>query len=143
MSERVRTELFPGIQITLDLNDLTQRTTYWQGPRFEKPTPDTLANWGKKGAHVFFDVGANYGFYSYWMLTQCPDLLVHAFEPNKKNYDLISTVKADNHLGRLTVHATGLSNCAGQLSLRLHPGDSGRSMLRPTLCDRHRLGIIG
>jgi hypothetical protein len=30
----IETKLFPGISMRLDMHDLTQRSTYWQGSRF-------------------------------------------------------------------------------------------------------------
>ena len=66
---QIQTELFPGIHVQLDLRDLTQRTTYWQGDRFEYPTPSILSGWAAQGAERFFDIGSNYGFFSYYMLS--------------------------------------------------------------------------
>jgi hypothetical protein len=48
---------------TSNLHDGTQKTTYWQGARYEHPAARILANWIRDGA-VFFDIGANYGFFS-------------------------------------------------------------------------------
>jgi len=123
----VETELFPGIRIQLDTQDLTQRTTYWQGNRFEYPTAQILAEWGKAGATMFFDIGANYGFFSYWMLSQFRNLAVHSFEPNPKPMGIIERTKARNGLENLHPQAMGLSDAKETLSLHLGTADSGHS----------------
>ncbi len=63
--ERVHTELLPGISAELDLSDEVQRATYWQGERFEYPALQILNEWISSGATQFFDIGSNYGFFSY------------------------------------------------------------------------------
>lgn len=136
MPTGIETELFPQIRITLDLTDSTQQTTYWQGSRFEKPTPQVLAEWGKK-ATVFFDIGANYGFYSYWMVSRCPHLFIHAFEPNRKNYDILRSTKKINDLYQLHPYLLGLSNKKESIPLHIAKDDSGHSTFgnHPLLTD--------
>ena len=70
----VDVELFPGIRLAIDLGDLTQLHTYWQGSRYEVPTPAVLADLAAVDVTHFFDIGANYGFYGYWMLYRCPSV---------------------------------------------------------------------
>ncbi len=123
----VNSELFPGIHLKLNLRDLTQRATYWQGSRFEYPTPQFLASWGKENAKAFFDIGANYGFYSYWMLHSCPDILVYAFEPHPKMWELLETAKKENNLHRLKTFKIGLSESVGTLDLHLGIKDAAHS----------------
>src|SRR5439155_9425287 len=106
----VDVELFPGIRMPIDLDDLTQRHTYWQGSRYEVPTPAVLADLAREGVTHFFDVGANYGFYSYWMLYRCPALEVHMFEPNPAVLALARAAKQRNGLERLHLHGVGLSD---------------------------------
>jgi hypothetical protein len=122
-------ELFPGIRAELDMRDETDRTTYWQGSRFEKPTPQILAKWLNSGTKVtaFFDIGSNYGFYSCWVLSICPDLEVFAFEPNPRTFAKIQRIKELNNLIQLRPYNIGLSNEVALLPL--HPGrdDSGQS----------------
>ncbi len=127
MPAEVDAELLPGIQVHLDLRDLTQQTTYWQGGRFEHPTPAILAEWGQAGAECFFDIGSNYGFFSYWMYSRCPNLRIHAFDPNPKTYGILQSIVQRNNLQRITRHHLGLADAPGKL--RLNPGrkDSGHS----------------
>jgi hypothetical protein len=94
----IETKLFPGISMRLDMHDLTQRSTYWQGSRFEHPTAHILAAWGRQGGSAFFDIGSNYGFFSYWMLWNFPAMAVYSFEPNPATFELLATAKSRNNL---------------------------------------------
>lgn len=76
---------------------------------------------------MFFDIGANYGFYSLYMLTTFPDLQAYAFEPNPLTYNHILQIKNDNCLELLQVFNIGLGSNTEEADL--HPGidDSGNS----------------
>jgi len=123
----IETDLFPGIAMRLDMRDLTQRATYWQGSRFEYPTAHILADWGNQGAAAFFDIGSNYGFFSYWMLSNFPQLVVYSFEPNPLTFKFVESVKTANRLGNLHPQAMGLSDARESLPLHLAVTDSGHS----------------
>lgn len=123
----IDSELFPGIRIVLDLSQPLQRTTYWQGKRFERPTPQLLAAWGGAKATAFFDIGANYGFYSFWMLWQCRHLDVYAFEPNAENFAVMESTKERNSLRRFRPVDLGLGDREEVLPLHLANADSGHS----------------
>ena len=119
--------LFPGIWAELHKSDLTQRSTYWQGTRFESPTAQILQSWINSDTTHFFDIGSNYGFFSYWMLSQESMLKVHSFEPNPATFDIVQKIKVRNSLDRLYPWNMGLGDVSAKLSL--HPGteDSGHS----------------
>ena len=129
MPETVETELLPGVKARLDLRDLTARATYWQGGRFEHPTPDILAAWGQAGAEMFFDIGSNYGFFSYWMWSQCPALQIHAFEPNPRTFERLNGIVQRNALSRIHPHQLALADVPGTLQLTPGKEDSGHSTL--------------
>jgi FkbM family methyltransferase len=124
-------ELFPGIRVTLDFADLTQFHTYWQGSRYEVPTPEVLADLGRGSVTHFFDIGANYGFYSYWMLYRCPGIEVHLFEPNPISLSVAEEAKRRNSLQRLHLHEVGLSDERARLPLHLGREDSGHATFGP------------
>ena len=126
MPEEIDCELFPGICVNMNLQDLTQRSTFWQGSRYEAPTARILAEQGR-GAKAFFDIGANYGFFAYWMLSRLPAIQVYAFEPNPRAFEMIRRTKIDNALARMHPQGIGLSDSAGNLPLHLGLEDSGHS----------------
>jgi FkbM family methyltransferase len=126
---QVQCELFPQIYVKLNLKDLTQQATFWQGDRFEYPTACVLRDWGDITS--FFDIGANYGFYCYFMLSNHPDLQAYAFEPNPETHTILAKIKNDNNLDRLCDFQLGLGSQVGEFDL--HPGlnDSGHSTFLP------------
>lgn len=119
---KVRCELFPDIYITFNLNDLTQQATFWQGERFEYPTTKILKSWG---GEAFFDIGANYGFYSYFMTSYFKNMEIYSFEPNPKTFAVMKKIVDENSLNNFHAFNQGLGSSPGELYL--HPGleDSG------------------
>lgn len=122
----VQCELFPQIHVKLNLKDLTQQATFWQGERFEFPTAKILQSWGVNST-AFFDIGANYGFYSLFMLSTFSQINAYAFEPNPSTFEILSKIRQSNHLSRLQIFRCGLGRQSGKFNL--HPGinDSGHS----------------
>lgn len=130
-------EVAPGIRVELDTRDLTQRHSWWQGPRFETPTVAVLESWASK-AERFFDVGANYGFYSYRLLSASERLEVHAFEPHPGMVAILEAAKERNDLGRLHVVPVALADIRTELVLHFGIEDQGHSTLgeHPDLAER-------
>ncbi|MGA3084583.1 MAG: FkbM family methyltransferase [Thermodesulfobacteriota bacterium] len=124
--QNITCELFPNIFVKLNLKDLTMKATFWLGDRFEFPTTAVLKTWRSEGG-AFFDIGANYGFYSLYMLHQQIDILVYAFEPNPITFKHLKSTKINNRLDRLHIFNCGLGS--KDEHLKLHPGidDSGHS----------------
>ena len=135
---RANVELFPGIRADLDFSDATMRATYWQGERFERPTPQVLTDWATHATH-FFDIGSNYGFFSCWLLSRTPRLEVHAFEPNPVSFGRLDATRVANDLRGLHVWNTGLSDVTDRIALHPGVGDSGHSTFgpHPELGDRN------
>lgn len=127
MPETFDAVLFDQIIVPLKKNDLTQRTTYWQGARFEYPTAEILRSWITLDTTDFFDIGANYGFFSYWMQSCSSAIRVHSFEPNPMTFALINKIIARNNLRRQTAWNIGLSNERATLSLNPGVEDSGHT----------------
>jgi FkbM family methyltransferase len=122
-------ELFPNLYVDLNLHDGTQKTTYWQGARYEHPAARILANWIRDGA-VFFDIGANYGFFSYWMLSQGNPVTVYAFDPVPENAAKMERARRRNSLAhRFTVAECALGDSMATMVLRTGGDDSGHSTL--------------
>lgn len=126
----VRTELFPNITVSLDLNDLTMLGTFWQGKRFEFPTGQILIEWCKN-ATKFFDIGSNYGFYSWWMRSQFPNLDIYLFEPNTNVFNSIEEIIKTNNLRNIYTNNIGLGDKNELLPLFLGISDTGHSTFGP------------
>jgi FkbM family methyltransferase len=121
-------ELLPGVFFKADFRDHLRRATWWQGVRFEAPTPQVLAHFAEAVREpVFFDIGANYGFFSYWMATRPAPLRAHAFEPHPAVHALLTATRDRNSLDQLTPHQFALGDEPGTLDLHAAAADSGRS----------------
>jgi FkbM family methyltransferase len=121
------THLFANIQAKLDLTDTLQFDTWWQGRRFEKPTCLIFEEWLPQASH-FFDIGANYGFFTWLALDKSSTIKVNSFEPHPRTFALLSSIRERNNLSsRLSGWNIGLGDSRDVLPL--HPGhsDLGRS----------------
>lgn len=132
-------EMFPGIQATLDLRDDTQRSAFWLGTRFERPTGAILRRWTEPADTVFFDIGSNFGLFSFLLLSAHPHLQVYSFEPHPRTFETLRSISARNGLGQRH-HPVNLALGVETARLNLHPGttDSGHSTLgeHPELTDQ-------
>lgn len=124
--KRIDTELLPGIKTTLDLSDEIQRSVYWQGKRYERATLNMLSAHGPDCCR-FFDIGANFGFVSYVMLSRCDSLRIYAFEPNPTLFRTMKLTKERNTLARFTPVHAGLGSEAGEVTLHVSSVNSGHS----------------
>jgi FkbM family methyltransferase len=127
LPQRIDVSLFPGIFAELDMNDATQRGTYWQGERFEHPTPAILHRWMENRDAIFFDIGSNYGWFSFFLATRNPALPIHAFEPNPRTYALLESIVERNRLKNIHTWNCGLGDQSGSARLNLGVEDSGHS----------------
>lgn len=85
---------------------------------------------------VVYDVGAHKGFYSDYMISRRPDLIIHSFEPNPLLIDELKTTAA----GRFTVHACALGDEEGQ-SILHDPetaGSQGASLVGQAVDELYR-----
>jgi len=136
-------ELLPSIRAHLNTDDGTQRATYWQGTRFEKPTPEVLKTWASRPEAIFFDIGSNYGWFSFYLASELPDLRVHAFEPNPATFNLLQEIASRNQLSRLRPWHLGLGDHETTSHLRIGIEDSGHSTFgpHPTLSEKDAVEI--
>lgn len=131
LPRQVDTELFRGIRVTLELDQPLQAAAFWTGERSERPTPKILRGW-LAGAERFFDVGANFGFYSYLALSADPSVQVHSFEPQARLHELHRQVREANDLGdRFHPEPLALSDEPGRLTLRMPTDDLGHATFAP------------
>lgn len=60
----------------------------------------------------FWDIGANIGYYSYYLHSQVKDLAVTAFEPDPGNLDNLKATKSKHHLAWLNIRSEAVSSSA-------------------------------
>ncbi len=79
---------------------------------------------------VFFDIGSNFGGYSYITLLN-PNLKVQAFEPNPNVYPLFKDIISKNSIPNITVNQFGLSDDNRQCSLHVvNPANIGAASIK-------------
>ena len=125
----VRVDLFPGWPVELALGDAIQRHALAAGSEYEAPTPQLLRTFCGPPGTVFFDIGANFGFYSYYLLANCPQLTAYSFEPNPRHLAGHRAVAERLAAGRYFPMHAGLGDEDGELSLTVSSLDSGWSTL--------------
>ena len=130
------TELFPGIRVRLDLREGNQYVTWWQGMRYEAPTVEIFQSW-LPGVTTFFDIGSNYGFFTWLALSSAPGLRAHAFEPHPKTFALLRSIAERNRLTeRVTCWNLGLGETEEVLPLHFGEDDLGWTTFgKPTVVD--------
>ena len=106
----VRSHFLPGILADIDLSQRVPRQIYWRGIN-DEPKMAKLMKQHIRGDAIFFDIGANFGLFSLWTLSQCPGARVHAFEPNSTCHKFLEDTRALNRLeDRLSIHRIGLAD---------------------------------
>jgi len=130
----VPTELFPGIFVRMDLSARIPKQIFWHGIHHEPNMSRSMKD-HCKGESIFFDIGANYGVFSFWVLSQCPKTQVYAFDPMPTCYEFMNEVSQKNKLqDRFQVVNVGLgdSNAAAMFSVDIeNPGNSTFSIRHP------------
>lgn len=128
--KQIECELFPGVTAELDLTDETQRSAFWLGRRFEHPTGTILQQWTARDGAVFFDIGSNFGLFSFLLLSQNSRVPVISFEPNPATFATLERISRRNHLGaRHTLVNAALGSSLNQMDLFPGITDSGHSTL--------------
>ncbi|MEA3207932.1 MAG: hypothetical protein QOE70_989 [Chthoniobacter sp.] len=122
-------DLFEGIEVEFDLTDVVQRTAFYLGERFEAPTASVLADWTKGENAVFFDIGANFGFYTFAVWSRCRDATIFSFEPNPKTFRKLSEIVEKNGLDRITPCAIALAHEQSLAALHFDSVNSGAASL--------------
>lgn len=133
-------EFLPGIIVKLDLKDEIQRWLFWFGMEFEYPSPQIISSWCNK-ASIFFDIGSNFGFYSYYVLSSHPTQKVYSFEPHPVMYKQQLETKKRNNLSSFQPNNIGIGDLKGTLKLNISSHDSSYSTFGPhsELKDKHEV----
>jgi FkbM family methyltransferase len=84
-----------------------------------------------KACDVFFDIGANVGFYSIAVGQRFPDSRIIAFEPIPSTYRELERNLALNHVTNVTAHNLGLSDRAHKAPFYFDPTVSGAASGAP------------
>lgn len=111
-----------GLRWRLNPSDYVHQSLYWTGRyniwqvyHLRRALPD---------GGTFFDIGANFGYYSAVLAYSVPRLLVHAFEPNPETYARLAYHATANRLDYIRAHRLGLSDRPGRAGLSSEYADN-------------------
>ena len=101
---------------------------FWKGTSFYEPITSLVLGELVWPGDTFVDVGANIGFFSLLLSAQKPSLRVVAFEPNPKNYELLTKNAASNGFRHLVCEPLALSDADGTAPFYLADSDMSASL---------------
>ena len=90
---------------------------------------------------VFYDVGANFGYYSLKMSQNCEQ--VHAFEPVSRTFQILEKNILKNQLKNVKTEKLALSDEAGIKTINLYNSSGNNSFFKRNLPRHHLVQFIG
>jgi FkbM family methyltransferase len=113
---------FDGVKIALDFAYANHRSIYLRGG-FE-PELTHLLRRAVRPRDVFLDIGANFGWYTNWLLVKEPGLrAVYAFEPLAAVFELLElSLRANRCEGRCVARQLAVGAKPGTLSIKKFAG---------------------
>ena len=111
-------------KLNLDLNDRIQRQMYIKRI-YEQATVENLIPF-LKTSRVFFDIGANIGYFSFLAASVNPQLKIFSFEPLPKNISSIKKNMELNPNAKINLIESCLSDQKGEIEFSIPPeGECG------------------
>jgi FkbM family methyltransferase len=123
----IRSEIVPGVHLELDLDETTSNNIFYLGRRYESPTLEILSSWADRGATHFYDIGANFGYFSFELTQRHPHLNALALEPNPDTFQLLQKAVSDNLLSRVHCLQVAASNARSLLRFTCDKVNAGAS----------------
>jgi FkbM family methyltransferase len=118
-----------GCRFICDVDD--QRQAPFESLNFgtyEGPDSEMLLR-AMSGAHVFFDIGANIGWYSVHFGSKFPQMRVLSFEPIPETHSRLLHNIQLNRLSNVNAFNFGLSECDSTVELFYSPSGSGAASM--------------
>ena len=123
-----------GIRYAIDYREPIMRTVLRRGYREPEQIVFFFNEARARGASVFLDVGANFGYYSLLAARLGIFDEIHAFEPHPETYKrLLWHIKANNFDGAITPHNVAASD--GVRQMRMQQVKGGNSGILQVLAD--------
>ena len=125
----VRTVIIGGIRYLTDNNDSLGRELIQKGHWEREQIVFFFNEARRRGARVFLDVGANFGYYSLLAARLGIFDEIHAFEPHPETYKrLLWHIRANNFEGAITPHNIAASDAVRDMSMSKN-SDPGNALL--------------
>jgi FkbM family methyltransferase len=120
-----------GLQLAIDALD---SLGLGSGRDFEPEIRTALQRWAAPGL-TLVDIGANIGYFTALMARHVgPTGVVHAFEPEPANFELLSGNVRRNDLAQVRLHAVALGDARGRADLHLNDVNGGMHRLYDSVC---------
>lgn len=79
---------------------------------------------------IFYDIGANIGWYTINVAKSIEGIHIHAFEPIPQTYQYLNINVSDNNINNVSLWNFGLSDEVGNFDFFFYPEGSGNASLR-------------
>jgi len=121
---------------------LTHGLAYRFGSQERNPEALALACLLQFSIRSFWDVGANFGYYSWLLKSTAPDLRVILFEPLPENARFIRETMLRNRFSDVHLIEAGASNCSGEGALQADSvGGSTSSLNKEQTFEQRHYGV--
>ena len=101
---------------------------FWRGTGYYEPVTTLLVRELVQPGDTFIDAGANIGFYSLVLSASRPRVRIIAFEPNPKNFAMLSENARVNGFTQITCEPLAMSDTEGTATLYLSASDMSASL---------------
>ena len=99
-----------GFSMILNLDDHAISRPILLKGKYEQKVTKVFLQYLKPNLH-FLDIGANLGYYSLLVASQCPQAKIYSFEPDSKNFHLFKTSIIYNHFeDKITAYPFAVSD---------------------------------
>ena len=117
-------------KLLIDVRSSTHHVPFWTGLRDEKIIQLIISNLEKND--VFFDIGANIGYYAIPIAKTlaAKNVTVHAFEPVNDNFISLQKAIHQNNITNIITHKIALGDSIGSTEIiKTEGGKSGNAVL--------------
>ncbi len=117
-------------QLYIDIRSNTHKAPFWTGKRDEEIIQLIINN--LKENAIFFDVGANIGYYAIPIAKKLAtqNVTVHTFEPVNDNYNSLQKAIIQNNITNIVTHKIALGDSMGSAEIiKTEGGNSGNAVL--------------
>jgi len=101
--------------------------------------PLFLASHFARSCEWFVDIGANVGYYTYFIKSTSNDTKIASFEPNRELFDSIRSTINNNHLNGISINCLGVSDRRGKSEFYLDRNNHTMGSLLSNFGNTHDL----
>ena len=111
--------MLAGFQLQLDLRDRMQSVIFMK--RCHEPETEVIFKEVAKSCQVFFDVGANIGYFSFLVKQLSPRAQIYSFEPLPQNIDAFKINRDINQFSLMELNEVCIADEEGETEFLIPP----------------------